>query len=62
MADVVLTGEPDELPPLERLFYLLDWPGGSFELADAEQVLENKDAFQISYALLEHARRRDEGR
>jgi DNA-binding response OmpR family regulator/Tfp pilus assembly protein PilZ len=45
---------------LDRLLYLLDWVEGRFELTNTEVTVEDSIGVQTSFALIEHARRRDE--
>ena len=45
---------------LERIFHLLDWSDGEFKLFTSEVALEGDLNFSTSYALLEHAKVRDE--
>jgi len=54
-------GIPSAETGLERLMRVLDWTEGRFELTDAEVSTEDTIEEPISFALLEHARRRDEG-
>ena len=46
---------------IERLFRVLDWQEGRFELTAAEVAVEDSIGEPSSYVLLEHARRQDEG-
>jgi DNA-binding response OmpR family regulator len=49
--------------PHDRVFELLDWTHGSFELVAmvvGQDVPANEDSTPLSYLLMEHARRRDE--
>jgi DNA-binding response OmpR family regulator len=49
--------------PHDRVFELLDWAHGSFELVAMEvgrDIPANDDSTPLSYLLMEHARRRDE--
>jgi DNA-binding response OmpR family regulator len=50
----------DRLVGLERVFYILDWSDGSFELTSESVTAEDALNISTSYALLEHARRADE--
>ena len=53
-------GIPSPETGFERLMRVLDWTTGRFELTGAEVAAEDTIEEPISYALLEHARRRDE--
>jgi DNA-binding response OmpR family regulator len=53
-------GIPSPETGLERLMRVLDWTEGRFELTGAEVCAEDTIEEPISFALLEHARRRDE--
>ena len=57
---VDLGGKPNELEGLSRLFHVLDWNGGRFELTSTEVFAQDVLQTPTSYALLEHARRTDE--
>ncbi|MDH5491764.1 MAG: response regulator [Myxococcales bacterium] len=57
---VLLPNAADERPALERLFEVLDWNSGRFELAEAEVHEEDEVGMPTSHALMEHARRKDE--
>ncbi len=46
---------------IERLFRVIDWQEGRFELTAAEIAVEDSIGESSSYVLLEHARRQDEG-
>jgi DNA-binding response OmpR family regulator len=48
------------LKGLERFFHILDWERGRFELTSTEVTAEDQLGLPTSFALLEHARRRDE--
>ena len=57
-----------DLPPrhahkqgIERFFHALNWKEGQFELSAAEVEAEDELQLPISFVLLEHARRQDEG-
>jgi DNA-binding response OmpR family regulator len=57
-----------DLPPrhankqgIERFFYALDWTEGQFELSAMDIAAEDEMQLPISFVLLEHARRQDEG-
>jgi two-component system, OmpR family, response regulator len=57
-----------DLPPrhahkqgIDRFFHALNWKEGQFELSAAEVDVEDELQLPISYVLLEHARREDEG-
>ena len=50
----------EKLTGLERVFHVLDWTDGSFELSSAEVLAQDTLNVPTSFALLEHARRRDE--
>ncbi len=57
-----------DLPPrhahkqgIERFFHALNWKEGQFELSAAEIDVEDELNLPISFVLLEHARRQDEG-
>lgn len=56
-----LSAAHDSLAGLERIFHVLDWSDGHFELSGADVFAEDSLGLPTSYALLEHARRRDEG-
>jgi uncharacterized protein (TIGR02266 family) len=58
-----------DLPPkhaekrgIERFFHALNWTEGQFELSAIEVDVEDKLQLPISFVLLEHARRQDEGK
>lgn len=51
----------DHLTGIQRILHVLDWTGGHFELSSADVFAEDTLGIPTSYALLEHARRRDEG-
>jgi DNA-binding response OmpR family regulator len=54
-------GSPfDKLQGIERVFHVLEWTSGRFELTSAAVVEEDTLNIPTSFALLEHARRRDE--
>ncbi len=53
-------GIPSPETGFERLMRVLDWTDGRFELTGAEVSTQDTIEEPISYALLEHARRRDE--
>jgi DNA-binding response OmpR family regulator len=55
-----LNAAHDHLTGLERIFHILDWTEGQFELSSAVVFAEDSLGIPTSYALLEHARRRDE--
>jgi DNA-binding response OmpR family regulator len=55
-----LSGAYDHLAGLERIFHVLDWTHGHFELSSADVFAEDALSIPTSFALLEHARRRDE--
>ncbi|HET6336379.1 MAG TPA: response regulator [Polyangiales bacterium] len=48
------------LKGLERFFHILEWERGRFELSSTEVTAEDQLGLPTSFALLEHARRRDE--
>lgn len=61
--EVVSVDLPDASAPpalLERLLLLLDWETGRFELRGAEPAA-GEERVPVQHALLEHARRKDEG-
>jgi uncharacterized protein (TIGR02266 family) len=58
-----------DLPPrhadkkgIERFFHALNWTEGQFELSAIEVDVPDEMQLPISYVLLEHARRQDEGK
>jgi uncharacterized protein (TIGR02266 family) len=53
-------GAPCAEPGFDRLLRVLDWSEGRFELTSAEVTTEDSVGETIAFALLEHARRRDE--
>lgn len=55
-----LSAAHDNLTGLDRIFHVLDWTEGHFELSSADVFAEDALGLPTSYALLEHARRRDE--
>ena len=57
-----LSATHDRLTGIQRIFHVLDWTGGHFELSSADVFVEDTMGIPTSFALLEHARRRDEGR
>jgi len=57
-----LSATHDHLTGIKRIFHVLDWTGGHFELSSADVFVEDALGIPTSFALLEHARRRDEGR
>ncbi|HTU58932.1 MAG TPA: response regulator [Polyangiales bacterium] len=57
-----LSATHDQLTGIKRIFHVLDWTGGHFELSSADVFVEDTMGIPTSFALLEHARRRDEGR
>lgn len=48
------------LKGLERFFHILEWERGRFELTTTDVMAEDQLGLPTSFALLEHARRRDE--
>jgi two-component system, OmpR family, response regulator len=57
-----------DLPPryahkqgIDRFFHALNWKEGQFELSAVEVDVEDELQLPISFVLLEHARRQDEG-
>jgi uncharacterized protein (TIGR02266 family) len=56
--DVRLPGDEDDA--LERLFRVLDWTDGRFELATSEVITRDEIGVPTASALLEWARRKDE--
>jgi DNA-binding response OmpR family regulator len=57
---VDLSGALDNLTGVERILHVLDWSEGHFELSGADVFAEDVIHVPTSYALIEHARRRDE--
>jgi DNA-binding response OmpR family regulator len=55
-----LSAAHDNLSGLDRIFHVLDWSDGHFELSGADVFAEDVINTPTSYALIEHARRRDE--
>jgi hypothetical protein len=55
-----LSASHDGLSGIDRVCHVLDWNEGSFELSGADVFAEDMLGIPTSYALLEHARRRDE--
>lgn len=55
-----LGAEHDDLNGLARFFHVLDWEAGRFELTAADVLVDDDLGLPTSFALLEHARRRDE--
>jgi DNA-binding response OmpR family regulator len=55
-----LGGKPNELEGLQRFFHVLDWESGRFELTSTEVLVQDAMQLPTSYALLEHARQKDE--
>lgn len=54
-------GSPhDRLQGLERMFHVLEWTDGRFELVSTSVLVEDVLNIPTSFALLEHARQRDE--
>jgi DNA-binding response OmpR family regulator/Tfp pilus assembly protein PilZ len=49
-----------QLKGLERFFHILDWERGRFELSSTNVTAEDQLGVPTSFALLEHARRKDE--
>jgi hypothetical protein len=49
-----------QLKGLERFFHILDWERGRFELTSTNVTAEDQLGVPTSFALLEHARRKDE--
>lgn len=60
VVQVRLTSESAAATPLDRLFEVLDWATGTFELAEAEAVSTDEIGMSTSGALLEWARLKDE--
>jgi two-component system, OmpR family, response regulator len=56
-----LTDPHDMLEGVERFFHVLDWDSGRFELVSIDVLAEDELGLRTTYALLEHARRHDEG-
>lgn len=50
----------NHLQGIERVFHVLDWTDGHFELTSADVFAQDTLEIPTSFALLEHARRRDE--
>jgi DNA-binding response OmpR family regulator len=50
----------DRLTGIERVFHVLDWTDGHFELTSADVFADDTLKVSTSYALIEHARRVDE--
>jgi DNA-binding response OmpR family regulator len=57
-----LDSEYAHLKGLERFFHILDWERGRFELTSTDVFAEDELGVPTSFAMLEHARRTDEGR
>jgi DNA-binding response OmpR family regulator len=55
-----LSGAHDGLTGIDRFLHVLDWSDGHFELSSADVFVEDAMGIPTSFALLEHARRRDE--
>jgi DNA-binding response OmpR family regulator len=55
-----LDAEHAQLKGLERFFHILEWERGRFDLSSTEVTAEDQLGLPTSFALLEHARRRDE--
>jgi DNA-binding response OmpR family regulator len=55
-----LGGNDNALEGRERFFHVLDWETGRFELTSHEVFAQDVMNTPTSYALLEHARRKDE--
>jgi DNA-binding response OmpR family regulator len=55
-----LDAEHAHLKGLERFFHILEWERGRFELSSTDVTAEDQLGLPTSFALLEHARRRDE--
>jgi uncharacterized protein (TIGR02266 family) len=58
---VDLPADGDALAGMERLFYVLDWTEGRFDLTAGDVHGDDQVGVPTSFALLEHARRTDEG-
>lgn len=52
----------DALTGLERFFHILDWERGRFELTSTDVTAEDQLGLPTTFALLEHARRKDESK
>ncbi len=61
VVQVDLPASEDHRKGLERVFYALDLTEGRFDLTAAEITAEDSIGVPTSYALLEHARKVDEG-
>ena len=57
---VDLSGAHDDLAGIDRVFHVLDWADGQFELSGADVFAEDVINTPTSFALIEHARRQDE--
>jgi len=55
-----LSASYDRLTGIERVFHVLDWTDGQFELTGEEVTVQDTLNISTTHALLEHARRRDE--
>ena len=55
-----LPGRAGRLEGMQRLFYVLDWTEGRFDLTAGEVTVDDAIGVQTGFAILEHARRRDE--
>jgi CheY-like chemotaxis protein len=55
-----LDAEYADLKGLERFFHILDWERGRFELTSTDVISEDQLGLPTTFALLEHARRKDE--
>lgn len=60
MMRIDLSSPYDKLQGIERVFHVLEWARGRFELTSAAVAEEDSLNIPTSFALLEHARRRDE--
>lgn len=57
---VDLSDNPKGLPPIERLYHVLDWKTGRFEFGPREVEVEDEIGMPTGFCLMEHARRTDE--
>ncbi len=62
IVQVDLPEEADHLVGAERIFEVLSWRNGRFELSAVEVSAPDSIRVPTSYLLMEHARREDEGR
>jgi DNA-binding response OmpR family regulator len=57
---IELDSDYAHLKGLERFFHILEWERGRFELSSMDVTAEDQLGLPTSFALLEHARRKDE--